>query len=75
MEVTDSLTQTIEEQYERAAVNQVTKPCARIKFRNRPRMMAKGQPKYKGTAASATETTCNYCGWEGGCIRIRRVAM
>lgn len=70
MVVADSQAQTMEEQCERATVNQVNKPRARVKFRNRHRGRSNGQTKHKGTAsaASATETTCIYC---GGRIRIR----
>lgn len=64
MVVADSQAQTMEEQCERATVNQVNKPRARVKFRNRHRGRSNGQTKHKGTAsaASATETTCIYCG-------------
>lgn len=45
MEVADLQAQTMEEQWERAAVNQVNKPRARVKFGNR----------YRGTVNSNTK--------------------
>lgn len=64
MEVADSQAQTMEEQCERATVNQVNKPRASVKFGNRHRGRSNGQPKHKGTAstAPATKTMCRYCG-------------